>query len=73
MTAVEFLGKQALNYLNDEQENHFIKVIQQAIEIEKQQIIDAYVTPLSKEFWFKKDDIFNQQAEQYYNKTYKNK
>jgi hypothetical protein len=42
MTAVEFLGKQALNYLNDEQENHFIKVIQQAIEMEKQQIENAY-------------------------------
>jgi hypothetical protein len=71
MTAVEFLAKQALNYLNDEQENNLIKVIQKAIEMEKQQIIDAYVTPLSKEFWFKKDDIFNQQAEQYYNETYK--
>ena len=71
MTAVEFLAKQALNYLNDEQENNLIKVLEQALEMEKQQIIDAYVTPLSKEFWFKKDDIFNQQAEQYYNETYK--
>ena len=40
MTAVEFLAKQALNYLNDEQENDLIKVIQQAIEMEKQQIKD---------------------------------
>ncbi len=39
MTAVEFLAKQGLNYLNDEQENHFIKVIQQAIEIQKQEML----------------------------------
>jgi hypothetical protein len=29
MTAVEFLAKQSLNYLNDEQENNLIKVIEQ--------------------------------------------
>jgi hypothetical protein len=71
MTAVQWFGEQALNYLNDEQKNNLIEAFKQAIEMEKQQIIDAYVTPLSKEFWFKKDDIFNQQAEQYYNETYK--
>ena len=66
MTAVEFLAKQALNYLNDEQENNLIKVIQQALEMEKQQIIDAY----------KKGYIFgmqnrNSKPEEYYNETYK--
>lgn len=61
MTAVEFLGKQALNYLNDEQENHFIKVIQQALEMEKQQLKDVYTIP-----YMLKDDF-----EQYYNETYK--
>jgi hypothetical protein len=65
MTAVEFLGKQALNYLNDEQENHFIKVIQQALELEKQQIIDA-VNSQRKLGW-------DEKGEQYYNKTYKYK
>ena len=68
MTAVEWLKFRYKNNINlmDYDFN-------QALEMEKQQIIDAYVTPLSKEFWFKKDDIFNQQAEQYYNETYKNK
>jgi hypothetical protein len=42
MTAVEFLAKQALNYLNDEQENNLIKVIEQALEMEKQQIEKMY-------------------------------
>jgi hypothetical protein len=72
MTAVEFLGKQALNYLNDEQENHFIKVIQQAIEMEKQQIMEAHV------FGFKECEKIHEEAffiqdlsEQYYNETYK--
>jgi uncharacterized protein (DUF924 family) len=68
-TAVEWLLSQKMALTSEE----FDDIIEQAKEIEKQQIIDAYVTPLSKEFWFKKDDIFNQQAEQYYNETYKNK
>jgi hypothetical protein len=41
MTAVEFLGKQALNYLNDEQENNLIKVIKQSLEMEKLQIMKS--------------------------------
>jgi uncharacterized protein (DUF924 family) len=68
-TAVEWLLSQKMALTSEE----FDDIIEQAKEMEKQQIIDAYVTPLSKEFWFKKDDIFNQQAEQYYNETYKNK
>lgn len=72
-TAVEWLVQvvQEANLL--ENNGWILPLIQQAKKMEKQQIIDAYVTPLSKEFWFKKDDIFNQQAEQYYNETYKNK
>jgi hypothetical protein len=62
MTAVEFLAKQALNYLNDEQENNLIKVIQQALEMEKQQIENAYK---------KNPQVYNYNAEQYYNETYK--
>jgi hypothetical protein len=61
MTAVEFLAKQALNYLNDEQENNLLKVIKQALELEKQQIIDA------KDCWFEDE----RDGEQYYNETYK--
>jgi heme oxygenase len=62
MTAVEFLAKQALNYLNDEQENDLIKVIQQALEMEKQQIINAVE-------WNYKSNM----GEVYYNAVYKNK
>jgi hypothetical protein len=65
MTAVEFLAKQALNYLNDEQENNLIKVIQQALEMEKQQMLH---------FW--KGGLFANESggknfETYYNETYK--
>jgi hypothetical protein len=67
MTAVEFLIKQ----VGLDHTDVWKKQIEIALEMEKQQIIEAYVTSLSKEFWFKKDDIFNQQAEQYYNETYK--
>jgi hypothetical protein len=62
MTAVEFLAKQALNYLNDEQENNLIKVIQQAKEMEKQQIKEAVE-------WNYKSNM----GEVYYNAVYKNK
>ena len=62
-TAVEFLAKQALNYLNDEQENNLIKVIQQALEMEKQQIIDA-VNSQRQLGW-------DEKGEQYYNDKYK--
>jgi hypothetical protein len=41
-----------------------------AKEMEKQQIIDAYLTPLSNEYWFQKDEILNQESEKYYNETY---
>jgi hypothetical protein len=61
-TAVEFLAKQALNYLNDEQENNLIKVIEQALEMEKQQIVDAYK---------KNPQGYNYNGEKYYNETYK--
>ena len=64
MTAVEYLAKQALNYLNDEQENNLIKVIQQAIEMEKQQIMDAFNHNRAIGF-------FDEDAEEYYNETYK--
>jgi hypothetical protein len=72
MTAVEWLIEQLTKYeLVPQGTNPDNVLFHKALEMEKQQIIDAYVTPLSKEFWFKKDDIFNQQAEQYYNETFK--
>jgi len=65
MTAVEFLGKQALNYLNDEQENHFIKVIQQALELEKQQKLHFWQGGLLA------NESGGKNFETYYNETYK--
>ena len=38
--------------------------------MEKEQIIEAYLTPLSNEYWFQKDEILNQESEKYYNETY---
>ena len=44
--------------------------IEQAKAMEKEQIIEAYLTPLSNEYWFQKDEILNQESEKYYNETY---
>jgi hypothetical protein len=64
MTAVQWFGEQALNYLNDEQKNNLIEAFKQALEIEKQQIIDAFNHNRAIGF-------FDEDAEQYYNETYK--
>jgi hypothetical protein len=40
------------------------------LAMEKEQIIDAYLIPLSNEYWFQKDEILNQESEKYYNETY---
>jgi hypothetical protein len=47
-----------------------IEVFNQAKAMEKEQIIEAYLTPLSNEYWFKKDEILNQESKKYYNETY---
>jgi hypothetical protein len=46
------------------------ETIEQAKAMEKGQIIEAYLTPLSNEYWFQKDEILNQESEKYYNETY---
>ena len=66
MTAVEFLGKQALNYLNDEQQNNLIKVIEQALELEKQQMLHFFQGGLFA------NESGGKNFETYYNETYKN-
>jgi len=38
--------------------------------MEKEQIIEAHLTPLSNEYWFQKDEILNQESKKYYNETY---
>jgi hypothetical protein len=32
--------------------------------------MEAYLTSLSNEYWFQKDEILNQESEKYYNETY---
>ena len=43
---------------------------EKAKAMEKEQIIEAYLTPLSNEYWFQKDEILNQESKKYYNETY---
>ena len=72
MTAVEHFWNKVLFKLSLEQANDFLPLFEQAKEMEKQQIIDAY-----------KDGRFSGQtnwgygndttAEQYYNETFKTK
>ena len=40
------------------------------LAMEKEQIVEAYLTPLSNEYWFQKDEILNQESKKYYNETY---
>ena len=68
-TAVEWFYR----WINDNQEatlNEALKAFEQAKAMEKEQIIDAYLKPLSNEYWFQKDEILNQESEKYYNETY---
>jgi hypothetical protein len=73
MTAVEFLIEQ-LDFLNRERKEnlidaetyfkHKISLVQQAKEMEKQQIIDAYIEGYSS-------NLNAGDSEKYYNETYK--
>jgi len=76
-TAVEWLIAQ-LSYLElTKNKSSFkdyydirLKAYDQAKAMEKEQIVDAYILPLSSEYWFKDEDFFQTEAEQYYNETY---
>jgi hypothetical protein len=76
MTAVEFIVNQ-LDFLNRERKEklidaetyltHKMILVKQAIEMEKQQIVDAHVTGHNAS----SSTIKQHDAEQYYNETYK--
>lgn len=66
MTAVEFLFKNMTLYVSNENEDVFNKLFEQALEIEKQQIIDAAANHCYPTCELAKID-----AENYYNETYK--
>jgi len=65
-TAVEWLIEKIHTYSKWIPEH----IQEQAKAMEKEQIIEAYLTPLSNEYWFQKDEILNQESKKYYNETY---
>ena len=65
-TAVDFLYKNLIeNPLSNNDVIYNIRILQQAKEMEKEQIIDAYIEGGRKGFNF-----FGDNYEQYYNETY---
>jgi len=67
----------AVEWLVEELEKHHTKIdikntvaFNQAKAMEKEQIKNAYILPLSSEYWFKDEDFFQTESEQYYNQTY---
>jgi hypothetical protein len=73
-TAVEkmaqWLEDEIGQYVPHEKLLYIQLIISNAKALEKEQIIEAYLTPLSNEYWFQKDKILNQESEKYYNETY---
>jgi hypothetical protein len=71
MTAVEWLAEELTlpEYGNNPQ--WVLQVIQQAKEMEKQQIINTYRDGRSDQQSEKPNRFYNRMAEQYYNETFK--
>jgi hypothetical protein len=71
MTAVEWLAEELTlpEYGNNPQ--WVLQVIQQAKEMEKQQIINTYRDGRSDQQSEKPSRFYNRMAEQYYNETFK--
>ena len=72
MTAVEWLQERINIGLTYEQEVLFEGFFEQAKEMEKEQIIDAYRDGRSDQQSEKASRFYNRNAEFYYNETYKN-
>ena len=51
-------------------EKYGIDLYDQAKAMEKEQIVTAYLTPLTNEYWYKDEEWLNNESEDYYNKTY---
>jgi len=69
-TAVEFAVEKLEQFIPSGNQLVINIILEQAKEMEREQIIEAYLTPLSNEYWFQKDEILNQESEKYYNETY---
>ena len=67
-TAVEWLIERLPSLFVDDS-GHYEKLFNQALELEKQQIIDAANIP-KEQRWY--EDKYNSCGEQYYSETYKN-
>ena len=67
-TAVEWLGEELHNFIHPEHGRDFIPILQKAIEMEKQQIINSYVFAGGTN-----TNELEEEAEQYYNETFKTK
>jgi HEPN domain-containing protein len=68
-TAIEWLREQLINSGLDYPVNEASKIFEQAKEMEKQQIIDAWVDGNDNE----PKEVTEDFAEQYYNEQFKNK
>ena len=71
-TAVEFLYAALSFHFTQEQEMQFEGLFQQALEMEKQQIIKAYQQGVTEEYGDTLDFSNCTDAEDYYNNRYKN-
>ena len=71
-TAVEFLQEALSLHFTQEQEMQFNGLFQQALEMEKQQIIKAYQQGVTEEYGDTLDFSNCTDAEDYYNNRYKN-
>jgi hypothetical protein len=73
MTAVEWLAEELTLPEYGDNPQWVLQVIQQAKEMEKQQIINTYRDGRSDQQSEKPSRFYNRMAEQYYNETFKTK
>lgn len=71
-TAIEWLIKEHFGDIENCSPN-FRNKIQQAKEIEKQQIMDAFIKGFNRDYFSSDFQDQKEFAEQYYNETFKNK
>jgi hypothetical protein len=66
-TAVEWLSENLVNEMNFD----YWSAIEKALQMEKQQIIDAYRDGRSDQQSERQSKFYNRMSEQYYNETFK--
>jgi hypothetical protein len=69
-TSIEWLKECLSIHLTDEQKQQFEGLFQQALAMEREQIVDAFNSGMVNSVdWF--NDGITEESEQYYNETYK--